>query len=650
VRVGIDVGGTFTDAVLWDGMRLETVKVPTRHHQEDGVAEALDALAARRAQLLHGTTVATNAVLERSGARTVLVTDAGFEDLIEIGRQDRPSLYDVEVQRPAPLVPADRRVGVVGRSGDGDAAVDVDWDEAAARVAALDPEAVAVVMLHSFSDPTREQRMEEALRRRIPTVLRSLSSQVIPEVREFERASTTVLDAYLRPVVSRYLANLERSVEPSEATSIHVMRSSGGLLGIDAASRLPVATLLSGPAGGVVAAAALGSAFGRASVVSFDMGGTSTDVCRVEGGRPEIAYERAVAGLPCRMPSVAITTVGAGGGSVAWVDSGGALRVGPHSAGADPGPAAYRRGGDAATVTDADIALGRIDEGTRLGGRVALDVSAAITALRRVADDAGLTMEQVTLGIVEVVESHMERAIRTVSVEEGVDPRVSTLVAFGGAGGLHATALARRLDMAGVVVPAHAGVFSALGLLLSPPRADASRSVAFGTGDLDLIVAEVAAEAQRALAWSATDEEETRVIVDLRYLGQSHETSIPYAPGEGRLALEARFHEAHRLRNGFARPGDPVEVVTVRAEATGTPALRWDELPAPDPSGEPRRGRRSVLTSLGDTEASVWWRPALRPGDEVAGPAVIEEPGATTYLESGDRAKVTDDGALEVVW
>ena len=643
MRVAVDVGGTFTDVAFWDGTALHTAKVSTTPDQSDGVIAVVAVVGAGGVDLVHGTTAATNAVLQRTGARTAFVTDAGFEDVIEIGRQDRPSLYDNAVTRPAPLVPAGLRFGIPGRSTAADAGPTSDLDDVIAAVAACRPEAVAVSMLYAFAHPERERIVAAGLRRALGETPISISSEVAPEIREFERASTTILNAYLMPVVERYLRRLAARVEAPTT----VMRSSGGLIPLERAAGLPAAIVLSGPAGGAVAAAALGRALGKRTVVSFDMGGTSTDVCRIEEGRPEVSYQRTVDGLPSTMPSVAIHTVGAGGGSIGWVDPGGALRVGPASAGADPGPACYRRGGLLATVTDADLVTGRIGGEVPLGGTVVPDLAAARSALGRLASDLGDDPEPVALGIIEVVEAHMERAVRRVSVEEGTDPRDAVLVAFGGAGGLHATALARHLGMSSVVVPAHAGVFSALGLLLAPPRVDVSRSVLLdGLSGLVGIAAGVAAEATAALAESG----ETTVYVDLRYRGQSHETTVPFHPGEPEAALFDRFHAAHRRRNGFDRPGDPVEVVTVRAEATAAPALRWEEIPPPVPAGDPRRGSRSVLTAAGRVEAAVWRRAGLRPGDEVVGPAVIEEDEAATYLGAGERATIHESGALEVEW
>ena len=642
MRVAVDVGGTFTDVAFWDGSALRTAKVSTTPDQSDGLVTSLEAIGAIGVDLVHGTTAATNAVLQRRGARTGFVTDAGFEDLIEIGRQDRPSLYDTAVIRSAPLVPADLRFGIPGRATPGDRGSAAALEAVVAALVAAAPEAGGVSMLFGFAHPEREQEVAAALAQALATVPVSLSWEVAAEIREYERASTTILNAYLTPVVERYLHRLAVRVNASTM----VMRSSGGLIPLGAAAALPASIVLSGPAGGAVAAAALGGALGKPTVVSFDMGGTSTDVCRIEGGRPEVAYQRSIDGLPSTMPSVAIHTVGAGGGSIGWIDPGGALRVGPASAGADPGPACYRRGGVLATVTDADLVTGRIGAGVPLGGTVMPDPAAARSALERVGSRLGGDAASVALGIIEVVEAHMERAVRRVSVEEGSDPRDAVLVAFGGAGGLHATALARRLGMSGVVVPAHAGVFSALGLLLAPPRVDVARSVLLGgLSGLDRFVAEAIAAAAEALPGS-----EVAAFVDLRYRGQSHETTVACHPGESEATLLARFHEAHRRRNGFDRPGDPVEVVTVRAEATAPAALRWEDIPPPTSGGESRRGTRAVLTAAGAVEAGVWRRGGLRSGDEILGPAVIEEDEATTYLGPGERAVVHESGALEVTW
>lgn len=642
--LGVDVGGTFTDFVHWDGTVLATSKTPsTPDDQSDGVVAGAGGLPAAD-RLVHGTTVATNALLERRGAKVALITTAGFEDVIEIGRQDRPSLYDGFADRAEPLVAAHLRIGVPD---------DLDDWAPPGELTAVD--AVAVSLLYGYRRPERETAVAEAVQGVAPGVPISMSSRVVPEFREFERTSTTVLNAFLAPETGRYLDRLrERCAETGLPDEVLVMRSSGGLLPIDEAMRLPVAILLSGPAGGVVAAASLGAALGRERLISFDMGGTSTDVCRVEGGMPQVSYEREVAGYPCRMPSVAIHTVGAGGGSLAWRDDGGSLRVGPQSAGADPGPACYGRGGDRATVTDANVVLGRIDRDARLAGSLPLRAELADTAVARLGTELGLDIPATASGVVSIVEEVMAAAIRKVSIEEGADPREALLVAFGGAGGLHATSLARRLDMAGVVVPLDAGVFSALGLILSPLRIDVARSGLRREPDAARLgddLAAVRAEAVRRFRSAVGAAPETVVMrLDVRYVGQAHEVTIPHGDDTGWDELATDFHAAHRRRNGFARPADPIEVVTVRAEATGRPVLDLADVVPPPPVGPAAIGRREVLTDHGPVTASVVRRAGLAPSDEVVGPVVIEETDATTYLGPGERAIVHATGALEVEW
>ena len=658
VTLGIDVGGTFTDVAAWDGAAMTVGKVPsTPRDQSEGVmAGAGTAVPPRtRADLLHGTTVATNALLERRGARTLLVTDAGFESLIEIARQDRPSLYDPFADRPRPLADPGMRLGVHAPA----AGRDDELDTVAASVAAVahgqGAEAVAVCLMYSYADPVAERALADRLRRDLGMPV-SASAEVVAEFREYERFSTAVLNAFLSPEVARYMGNLaDRAGRAGFIDEISVMRSSGGLVSLGHASAFPASILLSGPAGGVVAAAALGELLGCDTLISFDMGGTSTDVCRVRRGRPEVTYNREIAGHACLMPSVAVHTVGAGGGSVAWADPGGALRVGPRSAGADPGPACYGRGGTEPTVTDANLVLGRLDPSAKLAGTVALRPDLAAAAFERLGAELSLDVTEAALGVVAVVESHMTHAVRAVSVEQGTDPRNAALMAFGGAGGLHASALARSLEMDGVIVPPHAGVFSAFGLLLSPPRADAAQTVNVTDADRDRLPA-----AARSLLASARTQVEAdsgqaaqtaAVIVDMRYVGQAHETSVPYTGGEPWEELCERFHRLHAERNGFARPSDPVEAVTVRAESVGAAALSWADLPAFEPEpGDPRRGSRPVMGPSGAVEAQVWWRPALPVRSQVVGPAIIAEGESTTYLAGGDQATVHETGALRIEW
>lgn len=635
--VAVDVGGTFTDCVCVRDGALSVAKVATTADQSEAVLDGVRRLVSTATSLLHGTTAATNALLERRGADTVLVTDPGFEDVIEIGRQDRPSLYDVFADRPPPLVDREDRWGLD------------DPDRIAQRMAERRPEAVAVAMAYSFSDPTTEEALAEVL---APLGFPlSLSHRVVGEFREFERISTTVLNAYLQPRVGRYLENLGARAA-GIVERLHVMRSSGGLMPIDEATNLAAALLLSGPAGGVVASSEMGRVHGYSSLITFDMGGTSTDVCRIDGGRPEIVYERAIDGYVCRMPSVGVHTVGAGGGSIAWIDAGGSLRVGPQSAGAFPGPSAYGQGGTEPTVTDAHVVLGRIDPNGRLGGSLTLRPDLAEQALRRLGEAIGMDVRRAAAGVLEVVEAHMERAIRRVSVEQGSDPRRATLVAFGGAGGLHATALARRLDMAAVAVPPYGAVFSALGLLMAPPRVDGARSVLVtDDGSFLRAVGEVADRVAREFEEThGASPASVERIVDMRYVGQAHEIPVPVGEGEPFGSAVARFHTLHEEVNGFARPDDPVEVVTFRAAAAGQPLLTWEGLPTLEEGPLPEPRYRGVVFDGREQRASAWWRQELPAGAEILGPAVIEEEVGTTILLPGDRATVLADGTIEVTW
>jgi N-methylhydantoinase A len=654
---GVDVGGTFTDLVCWNGADLRVGKVPTTtEDQSTGVVEGVHRLLddGEQRRLLHGTTVATNALLERRGARIVLITDPQFEDVIEIARQTRPSLYDPFDDRPAPLVPADRRIGVPRPSSAAARSLAASVGEVVALCQEQDVEAVAICYLDAYRDGADERCVRDRLMA-TTTVPISISSEVVAEFREYERMSTTVLNAFLTPELGRYTSRLaERAGMAGITANVSVMRSSGGLVPLRVAGALPVSILLSGPAGGVVAAARLGESFGCKRLISFDMGGTSSDVCRIEGGRPEMAYRRDVAGFACQMPAVAVHTVGAGGGSIAWVDGGGALRVGPRSAGARPGPACYDRGGRSPTVTDANLVLGRLDPDVALAGSVKLRLDLAESAIADLGRALGCSSPTAAAGVVAVVESHMAQAIRAVSVEQGADPRDATLVAFGGAGGLHATALARALEMPRVVIPPLTGVFSALGLLLSPPRADLAATVNISATDANTLPA-VAADLEKAARAQFVDDtgqqpDTVSIIVDMRYAGQSHETPVRYDVAADWGALSTRFHDAHQRRNGFARRTDPVEVVTIRVEATGTPAMTWDEIPEHVPIGEPDLGTRALPTTAGAREAALVWRPAIAPGTEILGPAIISDVESTTFVGPGERAVMLDIGALEITW
>ncbi|HMI70291.1 MAG TPA: hydantoinase/oxoprolinase family protein, partial [Solirubrobacteraceae bacterium] len=453
-RLGVDVGGTFTDVVILSGGRLVTAKVPsTPSDQSEGVlagVEAADFDASGLEAFAHGMTVATNALLERRGARLALVTTEGFRDVIEIGRQNRPSLYDLTRDRPPALVPRELRFTVRERMGPDGELAELDEDDLARVVDAVRDagvEAVAVCLLFAFLHPEHEQRVGEALRSQLDGVHVSLSSEVLPEFREFERFATTAADAYLAPRLSAYLGRLaERSGEAGLPTPL-VMQSSGGVIDLDAAASAAAACVLSGPAGGVVGAAYAAAASGYEDLLTFDMGGTSTDVAPVIGGDAQTTTDSVVAGVPLKLPMVDVHTVSAGGGSIAWADAGGALRVGPQSAGAEPGPAAYGAGGEEPTVTDANLFLGYLEDGATLGGEVVLQRELAEQALERLGSQLGLDALQTARGIVRVANAEMTRALRVISVERGLDPRDFALVAFGGAGGMHACALADELGM-----------------------------------------------------------------------------------------------------------------------------------------------------------------------------------------------------------
>ena len=613
MRVGVDTGGTFTDVVGDDGRVVKVPSTPARPAR--ALTDGVEALGADRPELLvHGTTVATNALLERRGGTVALVTNHGLSDVIEIARQDRPSLYDLWADRPEPLVPRELRLEVGGRLGADGREVEP-LDEEAVPAVPDGVDAVAVSLLHADLDPGHERHVAAVLAERGHEVV--CSHQVSPEFREYERTVTTVVDAYLRPVVRSYLGQLE-----DVADRVLVMTSAGGLSPLDEAADHPASLLLSGPAGGVRAAAAAAAAAGFPDAVSLDMGGTSTDVCLITEGAPEPAAERRVAGFPVRMPALDIHTIGAGGGSIARIDEGGALVVGPRSAGAEPGPACYGRGGTDPTVTDADLVAGRIDDGTEFPGIGRLDRRAASRAL----GDAGLD----ALGVIAVVDASMERAVRVVTVERGVDPRDLALVAFGGAGPLHACALAEALGMAAVVVPPRAGVLSAVGLLGAPLQAVLVRSWATAGGLDGLAEArfDLARRAARHLVRAAEDANarvlfnqrtgtasvtfadgttvDVELAIDCRYEGQSHELTVPTV---------GSFEDEHRRRNGFARPRAGVEVTALRAAARlGAPV---DVESLPEPSSR---------------------RPAT-------GPCVLAEPDCTVWLAEGWSAEVGEDGA-----
>ncbi|MBW3534554.1 MAG: hydantoinase/oxoprolinase family protein [Gemmatimonadetes bacterium] len=648
--VAVDTGGTFTDLLLLREGRLRTLKVPsTPHDPAEAVLSGIRELLGEPPPafvLLHGSTVATNALLERTGARVTLVTNAGFEDVIEIGRQDRPQLYALVGHRPPPLVARRDRLGVAGRMGPrGEEVEPLDRDELAGlaeRVAGA--EALAVVLLHSYADPSHERAVADALAGAGVPV--SVSSDLLPEYREYERTSTTVVNAYVAPVMSRYLGRLAREAG-AERTS--VMGSNGGTLPVERAAREAAHTVLSGPAGGVVGALAWARRAGLENVITFDMGGTSTDVSLCPG-RPLHTRELQIDGQPVALPVIDIHTVGAGGGSLARVDTGGALRVGPQSAGATPGPIAYGRGGTGVTVTDAHVWLGRLPRDAFLGGERHLDRAAVEAPLRALADALGTGLEAAAEGILAVADTAMERALRVISVERGYDPAEFVRVAVGGAGALHVAGLTARLGASRALVPPTPGLLSAYGILTAPVTREASRTVLLATAEADAEErVERALDALEKGAATLLEEEgvspadvDVERWVDARYRGQSYELRVA---ADGWVA---RFHRAHAERYGYAREEAPVEAVTTRAVATA-PGPPLEAFPLEDAEGAPGGAPHRIHFRGEDIDALRVWRQDLRAGHVLSGPALVLEYSATTWLPPGWTLEVDRWGVMHLL-
>ncbi|HEV8425093.1 MAG TPA: hydantoinase/oxoprolinase family protein [Actinomycetes bacterium] len=650
-RLGVDVGGTFTDLVALVEGGLITAKVPsTPDNQAHGVVRALEVAQLAPgavASFTHGSTVATNALLERRGARTALITTEGFRDVIEIGRQNRPALYDLARDRPATLVPRELRFTVRERmSPDG---VLVPLDEGSLRATVDDcreanVEAVAVCLLFGFLHPEHEQRIGEALRETLPGVQVSLSSEVLPEFREYERCSTTVCNSYLTPRLAAYLRSLANQVGALGLPTPLVMQSSGGAAEIETAAAHAASCILSGPAGGVVGAAWVAGLSGFHDLLTFDMGGTSTDVAPVLGGNVQTTTESVVAGVPIKLPMVDVHTVSAGGGSIAWVDAGGALRVGPHSAGADPGPAAYGRGGNEPTVTDANLFLGYLPDGAELGGEVRLDRDRAAAALRRAGEQTGLDVEETARAIICVADAEMVRALRVISIERGLDPRELSLVAFGGAGGLHACALAEDLDIGRILVPLAAGVLSALGLAISDVRRDhvypfLAALEAADPDDVEACFAELEARAREQLV---NDARLTLArLADVRYQGQSFELTVS---AEGLEGLAGRFHVEHQRRYGHRMEDEVVELVNLRLIATvprDKPDFHEESL-----SREATAARRRAIFDGTWRDIDVYQRADLGAGAKLRGPVVVEFAESTLVVRPSWQATVDGVGTL----
>ncbi|EHR61872.1 hydantoinase/oxoprolinase family protein [Saccharomonospora cyanea] len=676
LRIGVDTGGTFTDVCALDERtgRFHIRKVPSTPDDPgraivEGVTRILDDIGGRSLEevgyFAHGTTVGTNTLLTESGARTGLLTTAGFRDLLELGRGRRPSLYDLQADKPAALVRRNHRLEVAERvRHDGRVERPVDPDQVrvlARRLAAEGVEAVAVCLLYSFVHPEHEQQVAKILAEELPDAYVSLSSDVLPEFREFERLSTVVVNAYVGPAVARYLARLRTRLSELGLTAVpHVTQSNGGIIPFEAAERTPSRMVLSGPSTGVVGAAEIARAAGFGDIITFDVGGTSSDVSLVRDGVPKVTSGTEIGGRPVRAPMLDIHTVGAGGGSIAWIDPGGALKVGPRSAGADPGPACYGRG-DEPTVTDANVVLRILNPEHLLGGSMPIDAEAARRAVASVAGPLGLDVLDAAQGIVRVVTANMARAIRVISVQRGYDPRDYVLVPFGGAGPLHAARLARELGMRTILVPETPGTQCAAGLLMTDIRADFLRSrtvdITDGTADrAATAIAEVYSElADAAREWLDAENvpEDRRRLersVEMRYSGQNYE--IPVEVPDADLTVDTvvqvrkRFAAEHERLYGYAAHEDAVQAITFRMRAIGEVARA--EL-VRSPRGEPDAGAAVATTREvylpecgGFTDCPVYDRALLRPGHRIEGPAVVEQVDATTLLLPGDVATVDE--------
>jgi N-methylhydantoinase A len=679
LRIGIDVGGTFTDLCLFDEDvgDLHVAKVPsTPADPSQGILAGLQTILERQGTpgsdvvyLAHGTTVATNTLIQHNGARAGLITTRGFRDLLEIGRQTRPDLYDLQVDRPEPLICRDLRLEVSERVySDGRVLTPLNWDEVVAAVGQFkvaQVEAVALCFLFSYLMPEHEARVRELVAQEYPEAYLSVSHDILPEFREYERLSTTVVNAYLGPMVSRYIARLGEHIHNLGIPATpYITQSNGGIISLEAAQQQPVRTVLSGPSTGVMAAAYIGQQVGYPHVISFDMGGTSTDVSLVERGQPRLTTERDIEGYPVKTPMIDVHTVGAGGGSIAWIDRGGLLKVGPQSAGADPGPVCYGRGGTAVTVTDANVVLHILNPHHLLGGDMPIEAQAAQAALVPLAEQLQMEPLDVARGILAVVVANMIRAIQIISVQEGYDPRDFALVAFGGAGPLHAGWIARELDIRRILIPERPGIACAFGLLVTDMRSDYTRSKLMPIEEVNLaevraIFRDLEAQGQDWLAAECIPPERRvlRRAVDMRYIGQNYELTVPLpggalGPAEIDDLLQA-FYRVHERTYGYYAEAEPVQLVTFRVEALGqVPKAELKEYPA---------GRTNLAAALVETRqvylgkvdggfvsCPVYRRQGLQPGDQLAGPAIVEQMDTTALILPGQQATVDRWGTIVI--
>lgn len=673
-RLGVDVGGTFTDIILIgsEGEILYSKTPSTPKNQSLGVLEGIrkvfssrDAYPSEIGRIVHGTTVATNALLERKGSRIGILTTEGFKDVLTIGRQSRSELYSLRPKKPAPLVDRDRIVEIAERMEYTGAVLHALEDahvlEALQWLLNCGTEAVAVCFLNSYANPRHEERAKAVSQDAFPQLHVTISSELTREFREYERFNATVINAYVAKTMERYISALTSGLKQTGVSPpLSIMQSNGGFMSAEMARHRSVSTLLSGPAAGVLAACFTGRLCAEENLISADMGGTSFDISLIREANPTMVTETAIGGFPIKMPVVDIHTIGAGGGSIGWIDSGGMLQVGPASAGADPGPICYGRGGREPTVTDANLLLGRLNPNSFKEYGLRLDPAAAREAMKKIiAAPLGLDIEKACDGIVRVVNAGMVRGIRVVSVEKGHDPRRFALLAFGGAGPLHARELARELRMKKVIVPVAPGNFSTLGLLTGDMKYDYVRTYVCPEQAVDFakcnaLYGEMASEAFERMGQEGYGREETLLLrsMDLRYLGQSYELAVPVPDGkigeEPFAMIKERFHAAHLKAYGFSRAEETLEVVNLRLTSVGrTPSLplKAQEAAGADPGGA-RIGSRPVYFEGRWLDTAIYRREPLRSGNHIEGPAVIEETGSTTLIFPGDRAAVDGYGNI----
>ena len=651
-RIGVDTGGTFTDFVIWKDGRIFNKKIlstPPNPAQAilEGLAEFLGL--ADPLFIVHGTTVATNALLERKGGRIALVTTAGFEDVIFIGRQTRRRLYNLQPEDRFFLLPQERVFGAKERTlPQGRVEIRMTQAEASRltrKVRASGADAAAVCFLHSYVNPENEKIMAGELRR--AGIMASVSSLLLPEHREYERITATAVNAYLMPVMDRYLSELTRRIGPAE---LRIMQSNEGYIAPARARLEPIKTALSGPAGGVVGARHIAKAAGFRNIISFDMGGTSTDVSLIEGAIQR-SHESRIGDFPIRLPLIDIHSVGAGGGSIAYRDTGGSLRVGPQSAGADPGPACYGKG-DLPTVTDANLCLGRLDPEFFLGGRMRIDAGRSRKVIARLARSIGKTPGETALGIIDIANANMEKAIRVISVERGTDPRSFGLFSFGGAGGMHAVEMAAHLRMPAVIVPRNAGVLSAFGLLLADSIKDYTKSLM--KTDAEASLEDLGREFARLEAVARLDMKEDRFAdrdllvepaVDCRYLGQSYEITVPFRKARTpEAAFLGEFHKRHKKLYSYRHDRRPVEIVNLRIKIVAVtpkvPLTREPERASLDPRAVLKR--QAIASGRQTASGTVYDRSRLSFGNTLTGPALAIDPESTTYLPPGYSLKVDE--------